>query len=108
MVYQYRPNFPHRLNADGSYNSICTLCHMTVARTKIEAELSQYEQNHKCSLVRFDQLREHSRSLQSTAFLSFCRRLRIATFWVACPWRVLTDIRGDERPVQGKALSSDS
>ena len=49
MVHQYRPNFPHRFNADGSYDSICTLCHVAIATVRIEAELSQHEHNHKCS-----------------------------------------------------------
>jgi hypothetical protein len=52
MVHQYTPNFPHRFNADGSYDSVCTLCHLTVARVKTEAELSQHEQSHTCKPLR--------------------------------------------------------
>jgi len=107
MVHQYRPNFPHRFNPDGLYVSICTLCHMTVAQTKIEAELPQHERSHKCSLVRLDQLRERSRGFQSTVPLSFCRRLKIVTSWVTRSWRTLTDIRADERPVQGETPQTD-
>jgi hypothetical protein len=52
MVHQFTPNFPHRLNADGSYDSVCTLCHLTVATAKVEAALSHYERSHKCDPVR--------------------------------------------------------
>jgi hypothetical protein len=59
MVYQYRPNFPHRFNEDGSYDSICTVCHLTVARTTVEAELAQHEQEHTCNRARLHQLSEY-------------------------------------------------
>jgi len=58
MLQQDRPNFPHRLNADGSYNSICTLCRLTVATANPESELAHHEQNHKCRPIRLDQLSE--------------------------------------------------
>jgi hypothetical protein len=51
MVHQFRPNFPHRYNDDGSYDSICTLCFQTVAKARIEIELSEHERNHKCHPV---------------------------------------------------------
>jgi hypothetical protein len=59
MVHQYRPNFPHRLNADYTYDSICTLCHLTVATAKIETKLSQHEQSHECSPARLYELNEY-------------------------------------------------
>jgi hypothetical protein len=59
MVYQYRPNFPHRFNEDGSFDSICTMCHLTVATATIEAELSQHEHSHECSPARLYQLSEY-------------------------------------------------
>jgi hypothetical protein len=52
MVHQYTPDFPHRFNADGSFDSICTLCHMTVATAMIEADLSQHERVHVCNAIR--------------------------------------------------------
>jgi hypothetical protein len=52
MVHRFRPNFPHRFNANGSYDSICTLCLMTVATVRIEAELSHFERCHECSPIR--------------------------------------------------------
>jgi hypothetical protein len=58
MVYQYTPDFPHRFNKDGSFDSICTLCHLTVATAKIEAELSQHERVHVCNAIRMYQVAE--------------------------------------------------
>lgn len=58
MVRQFMPNFPHRLNADGEYDSICTLCHMTVATAKTEYELAHHERKHGCNPIRLYQLRE--------------------------------------------------
>jgi hypothetical protein len=60
MVHQYRPNFPHRFNADGSYDSICTLCHLTVATAKTEAHLLQHERSHKCDPVRLYQVSQYA------------------------------------------------
>jgi len=74
MVYQYRPNFPRRFNADGSFDSICTLCRLPVAMGRSEADLSQYEQNHKCSpSISTPRM---SLRFQSIALLNFCGRLR--------------------------------
>jgi hypothetical protein len=102
MVHQYRPNFPHRFNADGSYDSICTLCRLAVATTRIEAELSQHEQNHKCGL---DASTPRIRlSIQSKDLLSFCRRLKATASWVAYPWRVSASIRPGKRSVRDEGL----
>jgi hypothetical protein len=59
MVQQFRPNFPHRLKADGSYESICTLCHLTVATAGTEAALLHQELNHTCNPIRLYQLNEY-------------------------------------------------
>jgi hypothetical protein len=56
MVHQYEPNFPHRLNKNGFYESICTLCNLTIASARHEAQLRQYEQGHTCSPVRLVQV----------------------------------------------------
>jgi hypothetical protein len=40
--------YPHRLNAEGSYDSICRRCFRTVARAETEAELRAYEAKHIC------------------------------------------------------------
>jgi hypothetical protein len=50
--------FPHRHNTNGSYDSICTTCHSTVASACIEAQLDAYERDHSCNPSRIYQLRE--------------------------------------------------
>jgi hypothetical protein len=40
--------WPHRLNKDGTYDSICPTCFQTVARTLTEAELAKAEELHDC------------------------------------------------------------
>jgi hypothetical protein len=40
--------FAHRLNEDGSYDSICRVCFAAVVRSKPESELAQYEKAHDC------------------------------------------------------------
>jgi hypothetical protein len=40
--------FPHRANADGSFDSICLGCYETVAQRAIEAELTPFELSHTC------------------------------------------------------------
>lgn len=42
------PAFPHRRNRDGSYDSICPACYITIARSKHEAGLAAHEQAHIC------------------------------------------------------------
>jgi hypothetical protein len=40
--------YPHRLNEEGSYDSICRACFATVVRGKAESELAAYEEAHIC------------------------------------------------------------
>lgn len=40
--------FPHRHNRDGSYDSICSRCLVTVATSYKESELLAHEQKHVC------------------------------------------------------------
>ena len=40
--------FPHRLNRDGSFDSICLKCFLTVANTVLETELKARENIHTC------------------------------------------------------------
>jgi hypothetical protein len=55
---QIRSAFPHRINLDGSYDSICTVCHMTVASASDEDGLVLREQSHTCDAARLYQLTE--------------------------------------------------
>jgi hypothetical protein len=40
--------FPHRRNADGTFDSICMNCFLTVSHSKSEAELAESDKNHIC------------------------------------------------------------
>jgi len=40
--------YPHRLNRDGSYDSICLTCLMTASHAATEAELSEQDTAHVC------------------------------------------------------------
>jgi hypothetical protein len=41
--------FPHRRNHDGSWDSICTQCFLTIARSKMEGKLAEFEETHVCN-----------------------------------------------------------
>jgi len=43
--------YPHRKNKDGTYDSICTRCFATVARTYSEAALAEHDKKHVCEQV---------------------------------------------------------
>jgi hypothetical protein len=60
--------FPHRHNSDGSYDSICTACFVTVASVRDEELLRGHELAHVCdpvNLYRIESLK--SVSLWTTA-----------------------------------------
>jgi hypothetical protein len=44
-------SFPHRHNADGSHDSICTACFATVAKVRNEDDLTNFESAHLCEPV---------------------------------------------------------
>jgi hypothetical protein len=48
-------NYPHRHNADGSYDSVCMTCFITVASTQTEDELIPHERKHICALSALSQ-----------------------------------------------------
>lgn len=56
MAVSARPTFPHRRNADGTYDSICTKCFVTVASTNNEADLLKAEEAHICSGLDLDRI----------------------------------------------------
>ena len=62
MARLAHPLFPHRHNADGSYDSICTACAATVATTRTEHQLSLPELSHICDPVRVYQFGEGGRA----------------------------------------------
>ena len=46
-----KPQFPHRHNNDGTFDSICDTCFVTIARVKEETELIPFETRHVCDPV---------------------------------------------------------
>jgi len=48
MIAPRIPHFPHRHNQDGSWESICSVYILTVAREKLEMELEAHEKAHVC------------------------------------------------------------
>jgi hypothetical protein len=48
MLDSRNAHYPHRHNYDGSFDSICRICFVTVARSWDETSLERYEENHYC------------------------------------------------------------
>jgi len=48
MAVQIGPIFPHRLNPDGSFDSICPKCFVTVSTKRSETQLADDEIAHDC------------------------------------------------------------
>jgi hypothetical protein len=48
MPQMTRTVFPHRQYPDGSFDSICPQCFVTVATRRTEAELQRAESEHEC------------------------------------------------------------
>ena len=49
MAIPPRPIFPHRHNPDGTFDSICSRCLVTVATERLESDLQGAEGTHVCS-----------------------------------------------------------
>jgi hypothetical protein len=39
---------PHRINRDGTFDSICPVCYQTIAQQKHELDLIEDEKSHTC------------------------------------------------------------
>jgi hypothetical protein len=48
MLTHSDPAWPHRLNPDGTYDSICPTCFRTIAHSSDENELARVENLHVC------------------------------------------------------------
>ena len=48
MVLTLPPFFPHRRNKDGSFDSICLKCLLTIANERNEADLAKHDRYHVC------------------------------------------------------------
>jgi hypothetical protein len=49
MVFTLPPFFPHRRNPDGSFDSICLKCLLTIANARNEADLAKHDKYHVCN-----------------------------------------------------------
>ena len=73
MLAQLNSHFPHRHNRDGSHDSICTKCFLTIASVREESELVQFEIDHVCDPVLFYQFSQGDSShcsFRNTFFLA--------------------------------------
>jgi hypothetical protein len=66
MLLTLPPFFPHRQNRDGSFDSICLKCLLTIANERNEDNLAECEKYHICnpsilSQQAFDHARESGR-----------------------------------------------
>ena len=60
-------HFQHRLNNDGSYDSICQSCFLTVATECADSALEELEFGHSCpARVKYDLLENLIRTLSAT------------------------------------------
>lgn len=57
--------YPHRLNKDGSCDSICAVCFATVGSARNEAELARLEDDHVCSLFNLYDLGKYQPEFES-------------------------------------------
>jgi hypothetical protein len=48
MTTSLRTKFAHRENRDGTFDSICRACFLTVATSRSEADLIGFERGHFC------------------------------------------------------------
>jgi hypothetical protein len=49
MVLTLSPFFPHRRNRDGTFDSICLKCLLTIANSRTEADLAKHDKSHVCN-----------------------------------------------------------
>lgn len=61
-----RPKFVHRWNQDGTIDSICRECFVTVAASKREVDLDQSERLHVCDPWTVKQFRDLARPESDT------------------------------------------
>jgi hypothetical protein len=68
MSPQISSHFPHRINSDGSFDSICTVCLATIACVEKEDELAGFETAHVCNPGRIAQLGKYPQHLGTTFY----------------------------------------
>jgi hypothetical protein len=55
--------FKHRQNRNGTHDSICCICFLTVASTDEELGLRYFENTHACDPIQLYEVAEHSRQV---------------------------------------------
>ena len=69
------PDFVRRSNRNGTIDSICTRCYVTVATAFWEADLETAEPHHKCDLWRLEGYKKPVKRVDS--FEQPMKRLRV-------------------------------
>jgi len=62
MTQTHIEQFVHRLNDDGTIDSICRECFVTVAKSVWEAVLEREERKHKCDHERIERYKKFRRN----------------------------------------------
>ena len=60
MPSQKGSYFHHRLNRNGTYDSICPGCYITVATTSQEGDLVLHEKTHECDPLMASQISQYA------------------------------------------------
>jgi hypothetical protein len=60
--------FPHRLNLDGTFDSICPDCLRTISNEQFEIDLNPPERNHHCDPILLDLLWDSKRHFNIESF----------------------------------------
>lgn len=60
--------FPHRLNLDGTFDSICPDCLRTISNEQFEIDLNPPERNHLCDPILLDLLWDSKRHFNIESF----------------------------------------
>lgn len=70
-VFPIRPEFVHRSNRNGTTDSICRSCFITVANAMWEAELERKERVHACDPWTVERLHKNGIPAVRSAVLSW-------------------------------------
>lgn len=72
--------FPHRCNADFTFDSICHQCFQTIATVRDEADLLSFERKHVCDPLR---VRRFGRGIVQPRNL--CNKVQVGNFCMPIP-----------------------
>ena len=68
MSQTYTLQFLHRLNEDGTIDSICRECFLTVATAFSRSDLEREEHNHRCEPSLLERYKKHPHIEKFTRF----------------------------------------